>query len=164
MGFFLEKRDKHSALIGKFHRCPRQKTLDGTSNMLLDLRVTCRVIMGGASITLWHIANALTKRAAILDFGDISVTQEHYGVLLLIARAEQWHVIPIDSNTSHWMRMAAISKSELVMDPLGFLSLTTSRLMSSYHSNLHTMVGYSPVVLIPTLTDPSPEASMFTTP
>ena len=64
----------------------------------------------------------------MFDLDNIFVAHEHAVVLSYRVSDDQWSVGPTYSSTNYCNNIAAISKSELVIDPFGFLSLTTSLL------------------------------------
>ena len=84
-------------------------------------------------------------------------------MLSLNIRTEQWKVGAICSNINHSMIIATISRSELVMVPLGGLSPTTRLLIPDSHYTCHTVFRYDAVVIVHTPPAPILEVSIFST-
>jgi len=97
------------------------------------------------------------------NLGDMRVAQEQAGELSLLANADRCRVVVSIFSINHCNNMTVISKSEFVMVPLVFVSLTTLQEISDGHSTRHTILEYSPNVLIHIPPVPIPEASMLPT-
>ena len=69
----------------------------------------------------------------------------------------------ISSRTSHCNRTAAISRSELVILPLGLSSLTAYLVIYYGNCTNQTILGYDPVAIIHTPPAPDAYASMYPT-
>ena len=123
---------------------------------------TWRITSGPAWHMIFHRTRDLTSRAATLYFGDILVAHEHAVVLLLHPRVVSWVMGEISSRTSHCNRTAAISRSELVIFPLGLSSLTAYLVIYYGNCTNQTILGYAPVVIIHTPPAPdAPDISQF---
>ena len=131
--------------------------------MSFSFPATCTMLSGAACEIRRRSASALTSLAAIFDFGDIFDAHDTEGVLSQWRSSVRCLVTATPSQTNHWSNTPAISRSELVMVPLGFLSDTTLSVMSCGHCSLHTMLWNDPARHIKTPPAPSAEASVYAT-
>ncbi len=121
------------------------KVRDGTSPMAFCFPSMCSVINGHVLFVLSCRASACTECSATRDFWEARCkTQATVGMLLLKSTthfsAKTQHTPSI---TSHSSNMPAISRSELVMLPVGFPNDLISFRISSGHSHRNTVGMHS---------------------
>ena len=101
-------------------------------------------LRGAVSRSLMRSDNTLTRRPATFELRDANfVIQDTVGVLSYpIRMCFHFRLTTNPSRTSHPRRNAAISKSELVISPLGLCSISRRIFMLGDHPTLHT-VGFN---------------------
>jgi hypothetical protein len=88
-------------------------------------------ISGEASFAWMQRARALARRLATMDLDELSLlVQLTVGVLLHHAAMRTCRRQARCSNTRYWITVPAISRSEFVMVPVGFINDTTLSRMS----------------------------------
>ena len=98
------------------------------------------VTSGDAWLTWMRRARARTRRDATIDLDELSLLDQlTVGVLSHHAAACANLRLVRCSRTMNSSRLPAISKSELVMSPLGFENETTRSLMSCGNSSRQTV-------------------------
>ena len=102
-----------------------------------------------ADIRDWRVAILWTQ----LTVGELSLNSA-------TCRSDNWPQTP--STQSHKSSSPAISKSELVSRPLGFVNDTTSAVISAGHWKRKTVGGHSP--RSPIMMPPTPKLDASTTP
>ena len=94
------------------------------------------------------------------DFGDVFVAQEYDGVLSRKANTDIRNIGAMVFKISHCKRVAAISRLDFVIDPCGFLSLTTRLMISYSHPARHMVLLYARGVIIHTYPSYIPDVSI----
>ena len=139
--------------------------LDGISEMALHFPSICRVVRGQVLLAFMRSASAWTKCSAITDLRDASLVTHATVDELSLKRATHFSCTESQtpSITSHRRSIPAISRSELVMLPVGFANNFMSALISGGHSQRNTVGTH--VESSPTTTPPTPwlEASTMPT-
>ena len=138
--------------------------LEGTSEIKLRLPSMWSVVRGQVLLVLIRRASACTKCSAISDLREASRFVHPTAGELSLNSATRfscngWHTASI---TNHRMRTPAISKSELVIVPLGFENDRTLSVTSFGHSQQKTVGMHGDVS--PTTTPPTPWLDASTIP
>ena len=117
---------------------------DGTSPSRFLIPVMWCKLRGAVSCSLMLSDNTLTRRPATFELRDTNfVVRDTVGVLSdPIRMCFHFRQTTNPSGTSHPRRNAIISKSELVISPLGLCSVSRHLFMSGGHSMRHT-VGFN---------------------
>ena len=111
--------------------------------MSFSFPATWMIVGVEAAHTRRRRARARTKRAAMLDFGDILAVHATEGVLSHRMRSVRCFVAATSSVMSHCNKTAAISRSEFVTVPLGLASDTTMAVMWGGHWRRQTTLWNS---------------------
>ncbi len=159
-------RVRKSVSVVQCHTGLLPNDLDGISEMALRFPSMCRVMRRQDLLAFMQSASAWTKCSAITDLQDASlVTHDATVGELSLKRGTRFSCreSQTPSITSHRRSIPAISRSELVMLPVGFANDFMSALISGGHSQRNTVGTH--VESSPTTTPPTPwlEASTMPT-
>ena len=124
---------------------------DGTSPSRFLIPAMWCELSGAVLRSLMRSDNTLTRRPATFEIRDANfVVQDTVGVLSdPIRMCFHFRQTTNPSRTSHPRRNATISKSELVISPLGLFFVSRRIFMSDGHSTRHT-VGFNSMHLCAT--------------
>ena len=138
--------------------------LDGTSAISFFFPSICDVITGHAFFAFSRSAIACTNCSPTFDCFDANLLIQLIDGVLSPNNATVFSVKspPTPSTTNHAITIPAISRSEFVIRPSGFLAEFTSRVILVGHFHLNTVGAH--LDFSPNTTPPTPWLDASTTP